>query len=428
MRTRATKYAVLIVGLLILGVIFITAGTFALDTQSGVSSSSGGFLFDQYGRPISQNTNNSQAASASSGFLFDQYGRPIPKPGVGMPSPSGYGNFESCANARGIYYKGQIYVFSLWYKGAELWNKNNYGIQLRYFKNNSLSGSYGMWGGKSEAEPTPVVVRAPNGTEMLFIFVTGQNGNIYFTRVNGSDWIDDDWVKIKDSETGVYISTAEEGWEVAPVYDSRYHRLYVYYAKDYKDYLYVAVTNDFGNTWQNYPVENSPRVYSAPGAVNFYDDVRHTDTLLAVKDTDKTIRICRMIQDAVLSSEVLPTPSSDNIYGYGRPFLIDVGPNIALMYAAEHGDQTYCSDWYIPHIVVFNKTTQQWGEPYQAVTLPDLGFAQGEYQFHWQPNAAMDTDTNTFYLFYGYELCALYTDQTNNGPFWMFIPIRTPGT
>jgi len=130
----------------------------------------------------------------------------------------------------------------------------------------------------------------------------------------------------------------------------------------------------------------------------------------------------------VSSSEVLPTPTSDNIVGYGRPFLTDVGNGyIALMYAAEHGDQAYCSDWYIPHICLFDKATGQWGEPYQATTLPDLGVAQGEYQFHWQPNGAIDP-SNTFYLFYGFELCALYTDTTNNGPWWMFINIPTPGT
>jgi hypothetical protein len=345
-----------------------------------------------------------------------------------MAWPSGFGNFESCANARGIYYNNQLYVFSLWYKGAELWNKNNYGIQLRYFKNNALSGSYGMWGGKSEAEPTPVVAQLPNGTEMLFVFVTGQNGNIYYTRVNGSNWIDDDWVKIKDAETGSYITTKETGWEVAPVYDPNHHRLYVYYAKDYNDYLYVVYSDDYGNTWHNPgKVVDSPIVKSPPGAV-LYHDSSNNAVLLAVKDSEQKIRICHMGLNFVSSSEVLLTPSSDHIDGYGRPFLIDIGSNIALLYAAEHGDKTYCSDWYIPHIVVYNKTTQQWGEPYQAYSLPGLDAAQGTFQFHWQPNAAYDNRTNTFYLFYGYELCATYTDETNDGPWWMFNSITAPGS
>jgi hypothetical protein len=154
----------------------------------------------------------------------------------------------------------------------------------------------------------------------------------------------------------------------------------------------------------------------------------NSNVLLAVKDANQQIRLCYLLDGTIVRSEVLPTPASNNIYGYGRPFLIDLGPNIALMYAAEHGDKAYCSNWYIPHIMVFNKTTQLWGEPYQATTLPDLGTAQGTFQFHWQPNGAFDSKTNTFYLFYGFELCAGYTDETNNGPWWMFIPIKTPGT
>jgi hypothetical protein len=152
----------------------------------------------------------------------------------------------------------------------------------------------------------------------------------------------------------------------------------------------------------------------------------NTSVLLSVKDVNQEIRVCYLQDGTYVNSEVLP--AGGNVNGYGRPFLIDLGPNIALMYAEEHGHSTYCPDWYNPMIRVFNKTTQLWGEPYQAVSLPDLGFAQGTYEFHWQPNGAYDSKSNTFYLFYGYELCALYTDQTNNGPWWMFVPIKIPGT
>jgi hypothetical protein len=211
------------------------------------------------------------------------------------------------------------------------------------------------------------------------------------------------------------------------VYDPANHRLYLYYAKDHKDYLYVVYSDDYGNTWHNPgKVINSPIVTSAPSAVLYHDAANHM-ALLAVKDADKKIRVCRMYLNAVDSSEVLPTPASDTIRGYGRPFLTDVGNGkIALMYAAEHGDQTYCSNWYIPHIAVMDKATGVWGTPYQAITLPDL--ATGEFQFHWQPNGVMDPTTNTFWLFYGFEICALYTDSDNNGPWWIFNAIPTPGT
>ncbi|HVP94795.1 MAG TPA: PEGA domain-containing protein [Methanoregulaceae archaeon] len=352
----------------------------------------------------------------------------------GMAWPTGYGKFESKNNARGIYYNDQLYVWSIYWTSDTFVQtfhpKLLYRIEYRTFKDGQLSGSSYLWDGKSEAEPTPVIVQYPNnGPKKMFVFVTGRDGNIYFTRLNGTVWEDGDWLKIADSATGQYITTKEKSWEVAPVYDPDNHRLYLYYAKNYNDYLYVVYSDDYGNTWHNPgKVVNSPIVKSPPGAV-LYHDPSNNVVLLAVKDSDQKIRICHMGLNFVESSEVLPTPTSDNINGYGRPFLTDVGNGyIALMYAAEHGDQAYCPDWYVPHISLFDKATGQWGEAYQAATLPDLGVAQGEYEFHWQPNGAMDPTSDTFYLFYGFELCALYTDTSNNGPWWMFVPIKTPGT
>lgn len=336
------------------------------------------------------------------------------------------------SNARGIAYNGKVYVWSTWFKerpSIKEQRENQYLIQYRLFENGQLSGAHHLWGGKSEAKPAPVLVQYPNnGPQKMFVFVTGQNGNIYFTRLNGDTWEDGDWLRIRDAATGNYISTKEESWEVASVYDPTSHSIWVYYAKDYNNYLYAAVSGDFGDTWYDYgKVYNSPIVKSPPGAVP-YQDAAGSRALVAVKDADQKIRVCHMYMQSVVSSEVVPTPASDNIAGYGRPFLTDVGNGyLALLYAAEHGDQAYCSNWYIPHICLFDKATGQWGAPYQATTLPDLGTAQGEFQFHWQPNGVMDPATNTFWLFYGFELCALYTDNTNDGPWWVFSSIPTPG-
>ena len=300
---------------------------------------------------------------------------------LGLVWPKGYGKFESSDNARGIYYNGTLYVWSIWWSSdtyVQMTSKDMYRIQYRKFKDGQLSGPSQLWDGTTYAEPAPVIVQYSNGTQKMFVFVTGKNGDLYFTRLNGTVWEDGDWLKILDSATGSAIKTNENSWEVAPVYDPGNHRLYLYYAKNYNDYLYVVYSDDYGNTWHNPgKVVNSPIVKSPPGAV-WYHDPSNNDVLLAVKDSDQKIRVCHMGLNFVSSSEVLPTPTSDNINGYGRPFLTDVGNGyIALMYAAEHGDQSYCPDWYIPHIALFNKTTAQWGVPIRQPPYRTSGSPRG---------------------------------------------------
>jgi hypothetical protein len=352
---------------------------------------------------------------------------------VGMVWPTGYGKFDSSDNARGIWYNGKLWVWSIWWTPdtyKQMTSDNMYRIQYRTFQNGQLSGASQLWGGETYAEPAPILVQYPNGgPEKMFVFHTGKNGNIYFTRLNGTVWEDGKWIKIVDPATGGIPTTKMDGWEVAPAYNPETHRLYVYYAKDYNDYLHYAYSDDFGTTWHAPGLApNSPIIKAAPSAIFYKPASGTTDVLLAMKDVNQKIRLCKFAGGTYVSSEVLATPTTDNINGYGRPFLTEVGNGkIALMYGAEHGDQTYCSDYFIPHIVVMDRATGQWGTPYQATTLPDLGVAQGEYQFYWQPNGALDPTTNTFWLFYGFELCAMYTDTTNNGPWWMFTSIATPG-
>ena len=91
-----------------------------------------------------------------------------------------------------------------------------------------------------------------------------------------------------------YITTKMDSYEVAPVYDPMNHRLYLYFSKDYKDYLYVVYSDDYGNTWHNPgKVISSPVVKSAPSAVLFHD-ASSSVALLAVKDADDKIRVCHM--------------------------------------------------------------------------------------------------------------------------------------
>ncbi|WFN34389.1 IPT/TIG domain-containing protein [Methanogenium sp. S4BF] len=348
--------------------------------------------------------------------LLDLEGGP---PLVGMVWPDGWGQYESTDNARGVYYNDQLYIFSLWYSSTQIFSDNFYRIEVRTFKDGVLSGASQLWDGTSYAEPAPLVVQYPNGPEKLFVFVTGRNGNLYFTRLNGNVWEDGDWLKIQDTFTGVTPTTKADGWEVAPVFNPITNRIYVYYAKDYKDYLYFVYSDNFGYDWHyGGKVYDSPVVTSSPGAV-FYvpPDIPSTDVLLAVQDTSQQIRLCHIAMGSVVNSEILDT---GNVEDMGRPFLTDIGDGtIALVYGENHSPNAAINgDWYLPYIKKFNKTTGVWSDGYQLYALPDLGTAQGTYTFQWQPNGAMYNDN--FYLFYGFELTAWYSDDTNDGPWWKF--------
>ena len=282
---------------------------------------------------------------------------------VGMVWPSGYGQFESSDNARGIWYNGKLWVWSIWWTSdtyKQMTSDNMYRIQYRTFQNGQLSGPSQLWGGETKAEPAPILVQYPNGgPQKMFVFVTGSNGNIYFTRLNCDTWEDGRWIKITDPVTGGIPTSKMTGWEVAPVYNPVIHRIYVYYAKDYNDYLHYAYSDDFGNSWHTPGlVASSPIIKAAPSAVFYIPPDRSTDVLLAMKDVNQKIRLCKLAGGSVVSSEVFSTPTTDNVNGYGRPFLTEVGSGkIALMYGAEHGDQTYCSDYFIPHIAVLDTAT-----------------------------------------------------------------------
>ncbi|WP_319642263.1 IPT/TIG domain-containing protein [Methanovulcanius yangii] len=347
--------------------------------------------------------------------LMDLAGSP---PLVGMDWPEGWGEYESCANARGFYYNDQLYVFSLWYSTTKIFSDEFYRIQVWRFKDGVLHSPYQLWEGTSYAEPAPLLVQYPNGgPEKMFVFVTGQNKNLYFTRLNGTDWEDGDWLKIQDHATGNYFTTKMNHWEVAPVYNPLNHYIYLYYAKDYDGPLYCVYSYDFGETWYDLgQVVGSPNVKSPPGAV-FYAPDGNVRALVAVSDESQRIWLGKVSAAYVYESEILDTGNVENM---GRPFLTDLGDGtIALVYGENHSPNAALNpDWYIPYIKKMNKTTGVWGESYQLYELPDLGTAQGTFSFHWQPNGAMYNDD--FYLFYGFELTAWYSDDTNDGPWWKF--------
>jgi hypothetical protein len=350
-----------------------------------------------------------------------------------IPDPVGYGDKQSLDNARGIYYNGQLHVFSIWYDDTRsIYYDKQYLIEHRTFRDHQLSGPGTLWGGKSYVEPAPLVVQYPNGPQKMFVFVTGKNGNLYFTRLNGDVWEDGDWLRIKDSATGQYITMKDNKYEVAPVFNPITNRISVFYSRDYNDYLYYVYSDNFGNDWKlGGRVYGSPVVQSAPSATFYVPPDRQSDVILAVKDSNQDNRVCYIARDSVVRSEVMV---DGDVKGQGRPFLADLGPDaIALMYGqSDKASDSIYEQYYIPYVVKLNKATGAWGTPYKPASLPDVIGLGREYRYEWSPNGAVMYEPNgsggydrVFYLFFGYQL--ILWDDGNDQPHWMFTAIENLG-
>jgi hypothetical protein len=355
-----------------------------------------------------------------------------------MPEPQGYGNQQAYVNARGIYYNGQLYVFSICYdKIRSYWWDKQWLIEYRTFKDHQLSSSHSLWGGTSYAEPIPLVVKYPDGQEKMFVFVSGRNGYIYFTRLNGGVWEDGDWLKIKTTSNEYPI--VDQDWVVAPVYNPATHRLEVYYGKDSKsNYLYHVYSYDFGDTWTKggrVHMAGSSDTYpgtitSAPSAVYYIPPDGASDTILAVKDSGGHLNVWYLMNGDVVSQSHVETGDID---GQGAPFLTDLGSDsIALMWGEQNTPTGIYEEPYVPHIRKLTKATGEWGDKYQPLSLPDIFGIGREYGFAWQSSGAINYEPNSsggydriFYLFFGYDL-KVWGDG-DPGPWWMFTAIENLG-
>jgi hypothetical protein len=249
--------------------------------------------------------------------------------------------FTAANNAVGVYFKGQVYCF---------WPKNDLSIHNEIYLNGSLYSGLPSPGGSSHAQIAPLVIE-----NVLWVFHTGEDCNIYFKRYNESSktW-DSSWHQIPN------VSTRND-YEIAPVYNPLTHRLVVYYF--YSNYLYWVFSDNYGAAWSaGRRVGNLQFVSSAPSAV--FCPGPHSDTLLALVGPNNLIPpdpipVCvklLTIENGAVTSDI-----GTSWRAAGRPFAVDVNTD---SYAVLWRSQDTGSTW----ICKMDKATGVWQEPSVAIS------------------------------------------------------------
>jgi hypothetical protein len=180
-------------------------------------------------------------------------------------------------------------------------------------------------GGRSDASVVPLVIE-----DEMWVFHTGTDGVIYFTRYDGTQW-GTGWFSIPNV-------TARTDWEVAPVYDPISHRINVFYGSDGK--LNRVYTDHYGapGYWiRGGEVPGVGAISTAPSAVRYVSTWNNAyyDTLLAVGDSTNQGKVLAL-NGGVLVGTALSFGSV-----WARPFLEDAGPfhnEINLIWLAKAND------------------------------------------------------------------------------------------
>jgi hypothetical protein len=162
-----------------------------------------------------------------------------------LEDPPGYGDdYDSAATTpTGIYYKGQFYIFSSnEYQGV--FSSSNYRIHVQTFdpaRAEPYSAYLPVDEGESLAQIAPLVVKDQTGEETLWLFCTGKNNGLYYTRYDGVSW-DPQWYHFRTD-----VATSDNTFAIAPTYDPVLHRIYVYF--EWKGHLARVFSDDAGATW-----------------------------------------------------------------------------------------------------------------------------------------------------------------------------------
>jgi hypothetical protein len=295
------------------------------------------------------------------------------------PPPSKYYDAKHFhdANSSAAYYNGYLFFFSVGY--GNLFHDPP--IQVQSFENGNFVADNSvpsMPSGTTFATIVPLVIEGK-----LWVFVTGGNGGLYYTRYSTTGgWEDQDWLRVPKEDA----VTTQYKWEIAPVYNPESRSIEIYY--DHYGNLECVVSKDFGTTWSwsgIQPYFDGNGISSAASAL-FWKDA----TVLAVGIEDYANVF--LIKDGVkIGHHFLGAVS-------GRPFLADLGPDkIAVIWRPSTG--------YPVQISKMDKTTTtfQWGEPYYPI---------GDWTTNWPPNGFINHEPNStggmdriFYLLWGYPDC-----------------------
>jgi hypothetical protein len=298
------------------------------------------------------------------------------------PPPSKYydAKYFHDANSSAAYYDGHLFFFSV--GSGNLFHDPP--IQVQRFENGKFvadNSEPSMPSGTTYTTVVPLVIE-----NKLWVFVTGCNGGLYYTRYSMTGgWEDQDWLRIPD------VSTNHK-WEIAPVYNPDTGGIEVYYENN--GTLMCVVSEDFGSTWSESEkpwLEQIPQISSAPSAV-FYQEASATILALAVGIEGEGNVF--LIDDKL---EIFDHHVVGSVIG--RPFLVDLDADeIALIWRHSPGDSYDTS-----YISKMDKVTRVWGSPYEPI---------GDWTTNWSPNGFINYESNStggldgiFYLLWGYPDC-----------------------
>jgi IPT/TIG domain-containing protein len=350
-----------------------------------------------------------------------------------LEDPPGYGDdYDSAATTpTGIYYKGHFYVFaSNEYQGVL--SSTNYRIHVQTFdptRSEAYSAYLPIAKGETLAQIAPLVIKDQTGAETLWVFCTGQDRILHYTRYDGVSW-DPQWYHIRSD-----VTTSDNTFAIAPVYDPVLHRIYVYFES--QGHLRRVFSDDAGASWLLPALSSGDPAISKPPSAVFHQgttqDGKPYDALLAVVDpqSDWGPPSDLLTVYALKNGSVIGTVLSLNASNiFGRPFLMDdLGEDfIALLYFIEDEETPAVID-AIPMIKKLDKATGTWAAPYQALQLPTVG---QEFQASWGPTGAINYELRTgggydriFYLSFGWtESSAVFGTQ---GPFRWLTPLENLG-
>jgi len=299
------------------------------------------------------------------------------------PPPSKYydAKYFHDANSSAAYYDGYLFFFSV--GGGNIFHDPP--IQVQRFENGKFvadNSEPSMPSGTTYTTVVPLVIE-----DKLWVFVTGCNGGLYYTRYSMTGgWEDQDWLRIPD------VSTNNK-WEIAPAYNPDTGGIQVYYENN--GALKCVVSEDFGSTWSESDetwLGEIPPISSAPSAVSYQEA---SAKILALAVGIEGVGNVFFIDD---TPEIFDHHVVESVIG--RPFLVNLDADeIALTWRHSPGDS-----YDMSYISYMDKGTGVWGPTDQPI---------GDWTTNWSPNGFINYEPNStggldriFYLLWGYPDCS----------------------
>lgn len=354
--------------------------------------------------------------------LLDLSGAPSMLGDYDPPKPDGYGHLEGNSNSSGVFFKGVFYVFSTDPPCAFSWC--NGPIRFRKFSNGVLSEPLAITKGETNVTPVPLVVG-----DKLWLFHTAADNRILYTVFDGISW-DNQWHDVLEWKT------ASNSIEIAAVYNPETHRVAIY-NKSSSSQLWMAYSDNYGQSWTGKMVTPATALTEAPSAVFYKGTLNGAayDTLVAVNSSGKQYVY------ALKDGAVVGTAYSYTTYtnAKGRPFLVDdQGSSYIYLIVYWNNSQPYNVLKNQVYISKMHKDTNAWDTFYKKITLPP-GVKDGSIGFYyfdqyWSPNGSINYEYNStthlydrkLYVFYGWAFNS-YDFQTVTEPVWTMSYVETPG-